>query len=87
MDRDYITTTEAARLLGISRNRVLALIKAGRLPAEKIGGVWLIKADDLKLVEVRLPGRPRKLSTMVEKVPTHERVNRRKPGRPRKRQV
>ena len=37
-----ITTQEAAERLSISRNRVLDLIKAGQLRAEKISGVWFI---------------------------------------------
>lgn len=53
-----ITTTEAANRLGISPRRVQALIKAGRLPATKLGRDWMIRAQDLKLVEDRKPGRP-----------------------------
>ena len=37
-----ITTQEAAERLSISRSRVLDLIKAGQLRAEKISGVWFI---------------------------------------------
>lgn len=40
--------------------RVHQLINEGRLPAEKMGRDYLIKEDDLKLVEDRKPGRPRK---------------------------
>ncbi len=36
-----------------------ALIHAGRLPAEKRGRDWLIRGEDLALVRVRRPGRPR----------------------------
>ena len=60
MDGRYLTTLEASQRLGVSRSRVIALIKAGRLPAIRIGWIYLIKAEDLKLVEIRLPGRPRK---------------------------
>lgn len=35
-----------------------ALIKAGRLKAEKFGQIYLIKEQDLKSVMVRNPGRP-----------------------------
>lgn len=55
-----ITTNQAAEALQISRSRVLKLIEAGRLPAEKLGRDWLIRLDDLELVKVRLPGRPRR---------------------------
>lgn len=54
-----ITTAQAATILQVSRSRVLKLIEAGRLPAEKLGRDWLIRLDDLELVKVRRPGRPR----------------------------
>ena len=40
--------------------RVQQLIWEGRLPAEKMGRDYFIKEDDLKLVQDRKPGRPRK---------------------------
>ena len=54
-----ITTAQAAIILQVSRSRILKLIEAGRLPAEKIGRDWLIRPEDLELVKVRRPGRPR----------------------------
>jgi chromosome partitioning protein len=54
-----LTTDQAAAQLGISVDRVRALIHAGRLPAEKHGRDWLIRADHLALVRVRRAGRPR----------------------------
>jgi len=59
----YITTTQAAALLGLTRMRIQVLIKSGRLPAEKIGKIWLIKESDLELIRVRKPGRPRKIKS------------------------
>lgn len=53
-----LTTIEAGRKLGITYQRVIALIKAGRLPANKMGRDWIIKEKDLKLVADRKPGRP-----------------------------
>ena len=53
-----LTTTEVAEELFISIRRVQALIKAGRLPAKKVGRDWLIKKADLDLVADRSPGRP-----------------------------
>lgn len=46
--------------MGVSIQRVQAMVKAGRLPAQMIGGTYIIKESDLKLVEDRKPGRPRK---------------------------
>jgi excisionase family DNA binding protein len=55
-----ITTTEAARRLGVTPTRVRALIEAKRLKAFKYGREWLIDPKDLEAVRVRKVGRPRK---------------------------
>jgi len=40
-----ITTAQAAKILGITRTRVLQLCRAGRIEgAEKVGRDWLIPA-------------------------------------------
>ena len=57
---EELTTKQAAKILGISTRRVLQLIYDGRLPAEKHGRYWAIKAEDLELVKDRKPGRPAK---------------------------
>jgi hypothetical protein len=44
------------------------MIKAGRLPAEKIGRDYFIKENDLKLVADRKPGRPPKAKVEMGKV-------------------
>lgn len=55
-----ITTAQAAGQLGVSVRRVQALIKARRLPAERIGRDWLINEFHLADVAERKPGRPPK---------------------------
>jgi len=45
---DKITTTEAAALLGVTPQRVRALIKAGILEAEKWGRDWQIDAASVE---------------------------------------
>jgi excisionase family DNA binding protein len=55
-----LTTKDVAERLGVTVKRVQALIRGGRLPAEKMGRDYLIKERDVKLVEDRKPGRPRK---------------------------
>ena len=64
--RNIITTQQAADYLRISRRRIIALIKANRLPARKFGRDWWVNKADLKLVKDRSPGypkgRPRKSS-------------------------
>jgi excisionase family DNA binding protein len=57
---DALTTNGAADELGVSRARVLALIRTGRLKAEKMGRDWMIRRRDLAAVRDRKPGRPRK---------------------------
>ena len=52
----------AAKRLGVTQDRVRALIKAGRLPAKKLGRDYFMHPDDLALVKNRKPGRPRKQS-------------------------
>lgn len=56
-----LTTKEVAGRLGVSVRRVHALIQAERLPAEKFGRDYMIKEEDLKSVQDRRPGRPRKV--------------------------
>jgi excisionase family DNA binding protein len=55
-----LTTNEVATRLGVTVKRVQAMIRDGRLPAEKMGRDYFIKEDDLKLVADRKPGRPSK---------------------------
>jgi excisionase family DNA binding protein len=57
---EELTTKQAAEILGVSVRRVLQLVYDGRLPAEKHGRDWAIKAEDLELVKERKPGRPPK---------------------------
>lgn len=56
-----IGTKATSEKLGISQQRVQALIKSGKLPAEKVGRDWLIDEDDLKKVSERKAGRPPKV--------------------------
>ena len=55
-----LTTKEVGERLGVTVQRIHALIRVGRLPAEKFGRDYLIQESDLKLVKDRKPGRPTK---------------------------
>ena len=55
-----LTTTDAAKELNVSRSRIYALIKSGRLKAEAFGRDYLIHFADLDAVRERKPGRPSK---------------------------
>ncbi len=57
---EYITTNEAADVLGVTRQRVLQLIQDGRLPAEKFANVYMIRPADLSNIEGKPMGRPPK---------------------------
>jgi excisionase family DNA binding protein len=59
-NHDYISSPEAAEILGVSRQRVLQLIHQKRLKATKVASVYLIKKSDLEKIEARKPGRPPK---------------------------
>jgi len=59
-NHDYVSTPEAAKILGVSRQRVLQLIHQKRLKAIKVASVYLIKKSDLANIEARKPGRPTK---------------------------
>lgn len=58
--KEFLTTNEAAKRLGVSSIRIRQLIAEGRLPAQKFGTAHMIKESDLKLVEDRKVGRPPK---------------------------
>lgn len=62
-----LTAAQAARLLKVSKSRVIQLIRSGRLPADKIGVQWLIDGADLAKVRNRKPGRPKKKARMSGK--------------------
>jgi excisionase family DNA binding protein len=55
-----LTVNQAAKQLGVTPQRVRAMIHAGRLKAEFVGDIYLIKSHELRKVEHRKPGRPRK---------------------------
>lgn len=48
MNDDVISVTEAAKLLGVTRQRVLQLIASHSLGARKAAGVWLLDASDVE---------------------------------------
>jgi excisionase family DNA binding protein len=54
MKQDYISTTEAAKMLGLSRVQLFRLVKAGKIKAEKIGRNYAIKPVDLGLSDGEL---------------------------------
>ena len=57
---DYLTTTDAAKRLGVTSQRVGTFIRHGRLPATRIGRDWMILSNDLDAFaeRQRTNGRP-----------------------------
>ena len=60
MSNEYVSTSEAAEELGITRQRVLQLINQGRLEASRLGNTFMISKAALANVADRTPGRPKK---------------------------
>ena len=57
---NLLSVTEAAKRLGVIRQRVFQFIQTGRLPAVMVGSQYVIKESDLELVAERKTGRPPK---------------------------
>lgn len=61
----YISSPEAARVLGIHPKAIHKLIQKGKIPAEKIAGCWLISRKFItEFAKSYRPktGRPKKVS-------------------------
>lgn len=58
-----LTTKQAAERLGVSEQRVRALIASGRLKAAKFGNAHSIHERDLAVVATRTAGRPARMET------------------------
>lgn len=57
----YITTSEAAKKIGVSPSRVRQFVADGLLPVERLGAVNMVKESDLALIQDRAKvGRPKK---------------------------
>ncbi|MGE5609922.1 MAG: helix-turn-helix domain-containing protein [Bacillota bacterium] len=57
-----VGTTEAARRLGLTNQRITAMIRAGQVAAQKIGRTWVVDEAEIERLrhQERKPGRPRK---------------------------
>ncbi len=66
-EKELLSVREAAEILDVVRQRVLQLIYADRLKAEKVGNQYVIKLSDLDAVRDRPTGRPSKDETTQAK--------------------
>jgi excisionase family DNA binding protein len=62
MRTDMISVAEAAEALGISGSRIRALIREGRIKAQRVGiRSWVLRRKDIESFERGRPGRPPKV--------------------------
>ncbi len=56
----YVTTKQAAEILGVDRTQAARLVKAGKLKGVKLGHDWLVSRDSIsKYQQTKSPkGRP-----------------------------
>src|SRR5438876_195933 len=57
---EYISTDQAAKILGISKQRVYQYIEEQRLPAFRAGNVILLQRGAVEQFKPHITGRPRK---------------------------
>lgn len=50
MDKNFISTSELAKILGISRIAVFKKIKSGQIKAKKVGRNFVIEKKDLPIL-------------------------------------
>ena len=48
MNKELLLLEDICPILHIGKTTAYKLIQSGQLPAQKIGGKWLIRIDDLK---------------------------------------
>lgn len=46
-DKQFISTTEAAKILGVSRITIFDRIKRGKIPAKKVGRNFIIEKNQI----------------------------------------
>jgi excisionase family DNA binding protein len=76
--KDWITQAEAARVRGVSQERIRKLIQIGRLQSIEIGGRKFVRRSDVEAFVPLSAGRPRK------KVSTKRRATAKKKAAPKK---
>lgn len=59
--KGYLSVTEAAEVLGVSRQRVVELIKLGLLDADRVGAHWILDEQSVRKRKEQSPkaGRPK----------------------------
>jgi len=57
MEIKYISSSEAARILGIRRTSVARLVRRGRLPVMKVANRWLLEKTEVEEIAKTYVGR------------------------------
>lgn len=58
MSGEYITSKDAATLLGVIERRIIAMIRNGKIAATKVNRDYIMRYDDLLAMGRRGPGHP-----------------------------
>lgn len=70
MDRNLLTSSEAAEYLGVTRQRVDKLGASGMIPRSRLGTFWVYRPEDLdqwRSTSNRAGGRPKEEPTTTLK--------------------
>ncbi len=67
----YVSTKEAAKILGVSERRIRLYIEMQRLPAVRAADVLLLPLEDVKNFKRKIVGRPRK-NTLAWRISSSE---------------
>jgi len=67
----YVSTKEAAKMLGISERRIRLYIEMKRLPAVRAADVLMIPAEHVQNFQRKIVGRPRK-NTLAWRISSNE---------------
>ncbi|GLV54395.1 hypothetical protein KDH_12420 [Dictyobacter sp. S3.2.2.5] len=56
----YVSTSEAAKMLGVSNHRMYQYVKANRLPVVRVGRAFMLRVEDVERFRPNPSGRMRK---------------------------
>lgn len=56
----YVSTSEAAKMLGVSNHRMYQYVKANRLPVVRVGRAFMLRVEDIERFRPNPSGRMRK---------------------------
>jgi excisionase family DNA binding protein len=72
---DWISQAEAARIRGVSQERIRQLVKDGRLQSLEIGGRKLVKRSEVTIFVPMPEGRPRKKTVLRKQAKTKKQTD------------